>query len=87
MPCTPLGCSILLKKLHKDLSEKSYNYWKVQYCRQAYGGLVIGNECYCNYSSLRTKNIEELVKDSDIVVAAVGIPEMVKEIGLKKKRL
>ena len=49
--------------------------------------LLLGMNATVTIAHSRTKNIEELVKDSDIVVAAVGIPEMVKGNWLKKEAI
>ena len=46
--------------------------------------LLLGMNATVTVAHSRTKNVEELVKSADIVVAAVGIPEMVKGSWIKK---
>ena len=88
VPCTPLGCSILLKKLHKDLSgKKAIIIGRSNIVGKPMAALLLGMNATVTIAHSRTKNIEELVKDSDIVVAAVGIPEMVKGNWLKKEAI
>ena len=46
--------------------------------------LLLGMNATVTIAHSRTKNIEELVKSADILVAAVGIPEMVKGSWVKE---
>ena len=43
--------------------------------------LLLGMNATVTITHSRTKNIEQIVKSVDVLVAAVGIPEMLKEIG------
>ena len=80
VPCTPLGCSILLKKLNPDLSGKNaVIIGRSNIVGKPMAALLLGMNATVTIAHSRTKNIEELVKSADILVAAVGIPEMVKE--------
>ena len=45
VPCTPLGCSILVKKNFKDLSGKHGNNWEIKYCWKTNGSAFIRDEC------------------------------------------
>ena len=85
VPCTPLGCSILLKKLNPDLSgKKAIIIGRSNIVGKPMAALLLGMNATVTIAHSRTKNIEELVKSADIVVAAVGIPEMVKGSWIKK---
>ena len=85
VPCTPLGCSILLKKLEPDLSgKKAIIIGRSNIVGKPMAALLLGMNATVTVAHSRTKNIEELVNSSDIVVAAVGIPEMVKGSWIKK---
>ena len=85
VPCTPLGCSILLKKLNPDLSgKKAIIIGRSNIVGKPMAALLLGMNATVTVAHSRTKNIEELVKSADIVVAAVGIPEMVKGSWIKK---
>ena len=85
VPCTPLGCSILLKKLNPDLSgKKAIIIGRSNIVGKPMAALLLGMNATVTVAHSRTKNIEELVKSADVVVAAVGIPEMVKGSWIKK---
>ena len=85
VPCTPLGCSIMLKKLNPDLSgKKAIIIGRSNIVGKPMAALLLGMNATVTIAHSRTKNIEELVKSADIVVAAVGIPEMVKGSWIKK---
>jgi methylenetetrahydrofolate dehydrogenase (NADP+)/methenyltetrahydrofolate cyclohydrolase len=85
VPCTPLGCSIMLKKLNPDLSgKKAIIIGRSNIVGKPMAALLLGMNATVTVAHSRTKNVEELVKSSDIVVAAVGIPEMVKGSWIKK---
>jgi len=85
VPCTPLGCSIMLKKLNPDLSgKKAIIIGRSNIVGKPMTALLLGMNATVTVAHSRTRNIEELVKSADIVVAAVGIPEMVKGSWIKK---
>ena len=85
VPCTPLGCSILLKKLNPDLSgKKAIIIGRSNIVGKPMAALLLGMNATVTVAHSRTKNIEDLVKSADVVVAAVGIPEMVKGSWIKK---
>ena len=85
VPCTPLGCSIMLKKLNPDLSgKKAIIIGRSNIVGKPMAALLLGMNATVTIAHSRTKNVEELVKPADIVVAAVGIPEMVKGSWIKK---
>mgnify|MGYP001312586774 FL=1 len=85
VPCTPLGCSILLKKINTDLSGKSaVIIGRSNIVGKPMAALLLGMNATVTIAHSRTKDIKELVKKADILVAAVGIPEMVKGDWIKK---
>lgn len=85
VPCTPLGCSIMLKKLNPDLSgKKAIIIGRSNIVGKPMAALLLGMNATVTVAHSRTKNVEELVKSADIVVAAVGIPEIVKGSWIKK---
>ena len=85
VPCTPLGCSILLKKLNPDLSgKKAIIIGRSNIVGKPMAALLLEMNATVTVAHSRTKNIEDLVKSADVVVAAVGIPEMVKGSWIKK---
>ncbi len=79
VPCTPLGCSILLKKLNPDLSGKNaVIIGRSNIVGKPMASLLLSMNATITVAHSKTKNIEQLIKSADVVVAAVGIPEMVK---------
>ena len=85
VPCTPLGCSILLKKLNPDLSGKNaIIIGRSNIVGKPMASLLLSMNATVTIAHSRPKNIEQLVKAADVVVAAVGIPEMVKGNWIKK---
>ena len=85
VPCTPLGCSILLKKLNSDLSGKNaVIIGRSNIVGKPMAALLLNMNVTVTITHSRTKNIKELVQAADILVAAVGIPEMVKGDWIKK---
>ena len=85
VPCTPLGCSILLKKLNADLSGKNaIIIGRSNIVGKPMASLLLSMNATVTIAHSRTKDIEQLVKSADVVIAAVGIPEMVKGNWIKK---
>ena len=85
VPCTPLGCSILLKKLSPDLSGKNaVIIGRSNIVGKPMAALLLQMNATVTIAHSRTDNIEKLVGTADILIAAVGIPEMVKKNWIKK---
>mgnify|MGYP000405524473 FL=1 len=79
VPCTPLGSLMLLKDRLGDLSGKN----AVVIGRSILVGkpmaqLLLAENCTVTIAHSRTRDLPEVVRRADIVVAAVGRPEMVK---------
>ncbi len=84
VPCTPLGCLMLLKDQLGDLSGKD----AVVIGRSILVGkpmaqLLLAESCTVTIAHSRTQNLPDVVRRADIVVAAVGRPEMVKADWIK----
>lgn len=78
VPCTPLGCIMMLKDRLGDLSGKSaVVVGRSNIVGKPMAALLLKESCTVTIAHSRTKNIKELCLDADIVVAAVGRPEMV----------
>ena len=85
VPCTPLGCSIILKKIQSDLSGMhAVIIGRSNIVGKPMAALLLQMNATVTVVHSRTKNISEICKDADILVAAVGVPEMVKNSWIKK---
>ena len=85
IPCTPLGCSLLLKQVEKNLSGKH----AVVIGRSNLNGkpmtqLLLKENCTVTITHSRTKDLKTECLRADIIVAAVGIPKLVKGDWIKK---
>ena len=83
-PCTPLGCMILLRETLGDLTGKS----AVVVGRSVLVGrpvaqLLLQADCTVTIAHSRTKNLPEVCRGADILVAAVGRPRMIKADWIK----
>ena len=82
--CTPLGCKMLLLNELKDLTgKKAIIVGRSNIVGKPMASLLIGENCTVTVAHSKTKDLEGEVKKSDIVVAAVGVPEMVKGSWIK----
>ena len=85
IPCTPLGCSLLLKKVEKNLSGKH----AVVIGRSNLNGkpmtqLLLKENCTVTITHSKTKDLKAECLRADIIIAAVGMPELVKGDWVKK---
>lgn len=79
VPCTPLGCLMMLRDYHGSLSGlDAVVIGRSNIVGKPMAQLLLKDSCTVTIAHSRTKNIETVVKRADIVVVAVGRPEMVK---------
>ena len=79
VPCTPLGCLMLLKDRLGNLAGlEAVVIGRSNIVGKPMAQLLLGESCTVTIAHSRTKNLPEMVRRADIVVAAVGRPEMVK---------
>ena len=79
VPCTPLGCVMLLKDRLGDLSGlDAVVIGRSNIVGKPMAQLLIKESCTVTIAHSRTHNLPEVVRRADIVVAAVGRAEMVK---------
>ncbi|QCI93866.1 bifunctional methylenetetrahydrofolate dehydrogenase/methenyltetrahydrofolate cyclohydrolase FolD [Novosphingobium sp. EMRT-2] len=84
VPCTPLGCLMLLKDRLGDLSGlDAVVIGRSNIVGKPMAQLLIAESCTVTVAHSRTRNLPDVVKRADIVVAAVGRPEMVKGAWIK----
>ncbi len=81
VPCTPLGCTMLLKDYFGgDLSGKNaVVLGRSNIVGKPMAALLLQESCTVTIAHSRSKDIEAICRGADIVVAAVGRPEMVKK--------
>ena len=79
VPCTPLGCLMMLRDLHGDLSGmEAVVIGRSNIVGKPMAQLLLRDSCTVTIAHSRTRDLPGVVKRADIVVAAVGRPEMVK---------
>jgi methylenetetrahydrofolate dehydrogenase (NADP+) / methenyltetrahydrofolate cyclohydrolase len=79
VPCTPLGSLMLLKDRLGSLSGlNAVVIGRSILVGKPMAQLLLGEDCTVTVAHSRTKDLPEVVQRADIVVAAVGRPEMVK---------
>ena len=84
VPCTPLGCLMLLKDRLGDLSGlEAVVIGRSNIVGKPMAQLLLGENVTVTIAHSRTRNLPAVVRRADIVVAAVGRPEMVKGEWLK----
>lgn len=84
VPCTPYGCILLLRDRLGDLSGmNAVVIGRSNIVGKPMAQLLLGENCTVTIAHSRTRDLPDLVGRADIVVAAVGRPEMVKGEWLK----
>ncbi len=78
VPCTPLGCIMMLKDRLGDLSGKSaVVVGRSNIVGKPMAALLLQESCTVTIAHSRTKDLPAVCREADIVVAAVGRPKMV----------
>jgi methylenetetrahydrofolate dehydrogenase (NADP+)/methenyltetrahydrofolate cyclohydrolase len=84
VPCTPLGCLALLKDRLGDLSGlDALVIGRSNIVGKPMAQLLLAESCTVTIAHSRTRDLPDLVRRADIVVAAVGRAEMVRGEWLK----
>ena len=79
VPCTPLGCYLMIKEVEPNLSGKK----AVVIGRSNLNGkpmtqLLLKEDCTVTITHSKTKDLKAECLEADIIIAAVGIPELIK---------
>ena len=78
VPCTPLGCLMMLRDHHGSLSGMdAVVIGRSNIVGKPMAQLLLGDSCTVTIAHSRTKDLPDVVRRADFVVAAVGRPEMV----------
>ncbi len=79
VPCTPLGCVMLLTDSLGDLSGlNAVVVGRSNIVGKPVAQLLLAQNCTVTIAHSRSKNLPEICRGADILVAAVGRPEMIK---------
>ena len=79
VPCTPLGCMLLLKQALPSLSGlDAVVIGRSELVGRPVAQLLLQADCTVTIAHSRTRDLPAMVKRADIVIAAVGRPRMVK---------
>ena len=85
IPCTPYGVLIMLKELKIDLVGKNaVVLGRSNIVGKPMAQLLIKESCTVTVAHSKTKNLEKVCQNADILVAAVGRPKMIKGSWIKK---
>ena len=85
VPCTPLGCYLLIKKIEPNLNgKKAVMVGRSNLNGKPMAQLLLKENCTVTITHSKTKDLKTECLGADIIVAAVGIPELVKADWVKK---
>ena len=85
IPCTPYGCLLMLKGLEIDLSGKNaVVVGRSNIVGKPMAQLLLKESCTVTIAHSRTKDLPKVCKNADILIAAVGKPEMIRGDWLKE---
>jgi methylenetetrahydrofolate dehydrogenase (NADP+)/methenyltetrahydrofolate cyclohydrolase len=78
VPCTPLGCLMMLRDYHGNLSGmEAVVVGRSNIVGKPMAQLLLGDSCTVTIAHSRTRDLAETCRRADILVAAVGRPEMI----------
>jgi len=85
IPCTPLGCFLLLKEVEKNLSGKhAVIIGRSNLNGKPMAQLLLKENCTVTVTHSKTKDLKEECSRADIIIAAAGKPKLVKGNWVKK---
>ena len=85
VPCTPLGCYLMIKRIEPNLSgKKAVMIGRSNLNGKPMAQLLLKENCTVTITHSKTKDLKAECLEADIIVAAVGIPELVKADWVKK---
>ncbi|MDQ7777766.1 bifunctional methylenetetrahydrofolate dehydrogenase/methenyltetrahydrofolate cyclohydrolase FolD [Paracoccus aminovorans] len=78
VPCTPLGCLLMLREHHGSLSGlNAVIVGRSNIVGKPMAQLLLGDSCTVTIAHSRTRNLAEICRTADILIAAVGRPRMI----------
>jgi methylenetetrahydrofolate dehydrogenase (NADP+) / methenyltetrahydrofolate cyclohydrolase len=78
-PCTPLGCVILAKQVHADLSGmEAVIVGRSNIVGKPLAQLLLRENCTVTLAHSRTRDLPDVCRRADLLIGAVGRPEMIR---------
>jgi methylenetetrahydrofolate dehydrogenase (NADP+)/methenyltetrahydrofolate cyclohydrolase len=78
-PCTPTGCLILAQSVRRDLAGlEAVVIGRSNIVGKPMAQLLLGVSCTVTIAHSRTRDLPAVVRRADLVIAAVGRPEMAR---------
>ncbi len=88
VPCTPLGCLLLVKKVEKNLVGKhAVIIGRSNLNGKPMAQLLLKENCTVTIVHSKTKNLQQECLKADILIAAVGVPNLVKKDWVKQNAI
>ena len=88
VPCTPLGCLLLIKKADKNLTGKhAVIIGRSNLNGKPMAQLLLKEDCTVSIVHSKTKDLKSECQKADILVVAVGVANLVKEDWVKKNSI
>ena len=88
VPCTPLGCIYMLKNELTNLNGKhAVIIGRSNIVGKPMASLLLSSNCTVTVTHSKTKNLDDICKRADILVAAIGRPAMINENYIKENAI
>ncbi|MDC2979723.1 bifunctional methylenetetrahydrofolate dehydrogenase/methenyltetrahydrofolate cyclohydrolase, partial [Pelagibacteraceae bacterium] len=88
IPCTPYGCLLMLKEIGIDLKGKNaVVIGRSNIVGKPMAQLLLKESCTVTIAHSKTINLDKISKGADILIAAVGRPEIVKGEWIKENAI
>ena len=88
VPCTPLGCLLLIKKIEPNLAGKhAVIIGRSNLNGKPMAQLLLKENCTVTIVHSKTKDLQNECLKADILVAAVGVPNLIKKDWVKKNAI
>jgi methylenetetrahydrofolate dehydrogenase (NADP+)/methenyltetrahydrofolate cyclohydrolase len=84
VPCTPLGCLMLIRSVRGDLAGlEAVVVGRSNIVGKPVAQLLLAGSCTVTVAHSKTRDLSEVCRRADILVAAVGRPEMIRGAWVK----
>tara|TARA_B100001540_G_scaffold169536_1_gene149816 strand:- start:457 stop:1293 length:837 start_codon:yes stop_codon:yes gene_type:complete len=88
IPCTPLGCLLLIKKIERNLTGKhAVIVGRSNLNGKPMAQLLLKENCTVTIVHSKTKNLKAECQKADILVAAVGVAKLIQADWIKKESI